>query len=575
MWLTAAARGRKCCTGWNRRPDADHYYRRERRERRELLEAVGVHLCKTTLRRAKLRLSGGGIEIVSLVQSRAEDPQGVASEDSVFISPAPGEGAPESATERLEAGPTKGERRGGYPLADTPRHVASMPASDVMSRCWTLPDTDEKKMRQMVANRLEADLPVAISELTWGYRTATVRERASQDATPHRPRQVLAQAARVERVAACTSLLAEAGVAVDALTTEAEALGALYRHGLAWSGSEGVDKAAGWQVLVVVTPDPIRAATSPVGPASQPVCDSPKSLSHTWRILVVCDDMVHSLRCLQVEPDRLELAARQCQQSIEAYVPRHDVRRVLWCAPPELAGARDLLAERLDVVVEPVRSAKHLANVDGTEIGAEQLATFGPAIGLALAGLFEHEQLIRLDGRAEPSAGPRGLMHSSYVQRIIAQPWRWTVAAAALLVLAAVVHVTAVGLETRKMRSLTRELAEAGSPMAALQPKIRAMQRLRTYRIDVELIAANLANPIPNSIVITSIQLSRGRRFVVKGIAKSPKAIFELVNALREGDLFTAVTLERTEPARGGGFTISAELVGVNTFPSYSPRGRR
>ena len=125
------------------------------------------------------------------------------------------------------------------------------------------------------------------------------------------------------------------------------------------------------------------------------------------------------------------------------------------------------------------------------------------------------------------------------------------------------------------MRELVGEMASADSPLAALQPKIGAMQRLERYRIDVEGIVADLCRPIPDSIVISSIQLSRGRRLVFKGTSKDPKAIFALADALRKSDRFAAVNPEGTEPARGGGFTISAELVGVNTLPSSGGRGGR
>ena len=45
-------------------------------------------------------------------------------------------------------------------------------AADVMSRCWALPRAGENKLRQMVTHQLEADLPVPLEEMTWGYRRA-------------------------------------------------------------------------------------------------------------------------------------------------------------------------------------------------------------------------------------------------------------------------------------------------------------------------------------------------------------------------------------------------------------------
>ena len=99
------------------------------------------------------------------------------------------------------------------------------------------------------------------------------------------------------------------------------------------------------------------------------------------------------------------------------------------------------------------------------------------------------------------------------------------------------------------------------------------MQRLETYRIEIEWIVAELCRSIPDSIVISSIQLSRERRLVIKGTAKNPKDIFVLADALRKSERFAAVNPERTEPAQGGGFAIGAELLGVNMLPSSAGRG--
>jgi hypothetical protein len=401
-----------------------------------------------------------------------------------------------------------------------------------MSRCWRFPDADDVKFRQMVAHRLEADLPVPIDQLTWGYR------KGGRSSSPDERRRVLAQAARTRQVARTMALLAAAGVRVDTLTTEAQALGALYRYGLEGVTSEGSE------VLVLATPD-------------------------EWLVAVLTGGMVYSFRRIRVEPDRLQVTCRQCEQSIEAHVPRHELRRVLWCASPDQAVAREALVERLGVPVEPAVPAARLTDASGAPLAVEQLARFGPAIGLALAGLFERDQIIRLAGREETKVRP----HRRRVQHILSHPWRWAGAAAALTILAVAAHVGGLGWETGKMRALVSKAEQTDSPLALLQPRIRAMQRLEAYRIEVEGIVAELCRSIPDSIVISSIQLSRERRLVIKGTAKNPKDIFVLADALRKTERFAAVNPERTEPAQGGGFAIGAELVGVNMLPSSAGRG--
>ncbi len=457
---------------------------------------MGIHLCGAVLRRAELRRVGSRVEIVTVEQLLPEQ-----------RTAAP----PDAVADSTENG--------------APRRIASLPTSEVLSRCWSLPDAEGGKFRQMVAHRLEADLPIPMDQLIWGYRAGG--RRSSADGR----RQVFAQAARTEPIAKYLATLSAAGLMVDTLTTEAEAIGALYRHGLKHREIDGPE------VLVLATAD-------------------------AWLVAVLGDGLVQSLRRLDVDPDRTELTCRRCQQAIEGQVPRHELRRVLWCASEEQAQARAALAQQMRVTVEAVEPAGRLVNPDGVPLDPEQLANFGPAIGLALAGEFEADQFIRLASQEQT----REKTHSRLLQWIVAHPRRWTASAAALLVLAVVLHIGALSLETRKMKALLDDMGPDGAPMAALHPKVQAMQRLETYRIDVESIVADLCRPVPDTIVISSIQLSRDRRLLIKGKSKDPKAIFALADALRKGDRFTAVNPEGTEPE--GGFTISAELVGVQVFPS-------
>jgi hypothetical protein len=491
---------------------------------------VGIHLAGNVMRWAELRPSA------PLVRGEQSSALRIATSERPL---------PEGASLGAQSAPTASDRAsrtragtsactGGQAASGTQATVciAALPASDVMSRSWRFPDTDDVKFQQMVAHRLEADLPVPIDQLTWGYRIEPHRSPSDQR------RRVFAQAARIQQANRAMAVLLAAGVSVDSLTTEAQALGALYRYGLEGAAGEGSE------VLVLAG-------------------------AEDWLVAVLSGGMVHALRRIRVDLDHTELTCRQCEQSIEAQVSRHELRRVLWCAAAEPADARELLATRLGVPVEPTAPAARLTDAGGARLPAAELATFGPAIGLALAGLFEPDRIIRLAGREERRAKPR----RRSLQQILAHPWRWAATAAALTILAVGLHLGALASETRKMQTLVGESKPNDSPLAALQPKIRAMQRLETYRIDVEGVVADLCRAIPDSIVISSIQLSRERRLVLKGTAKNPKDIFALADALRKGERFVAVNPERTEPGQGGGFTISAELVGVNALPSPVRRG--
>ncbi|MHA1599766.1 MAG: hypothetical protein ACTSW2_02985, partial [Alphaproteobacteria bacterium] len=394
---------------------------------------------------------------------------------------------------------------------------------------------DEGRFRQMVSHRLEADLPVSIDQLVWGYRRGA--PVSSRDSARH----VLTQAARDDRVTQYMTLLSAAGFSIDVLTTEAEALAAMCRYGLKLGELNDTE------VLVLATAD-------------------------EWLVAVLAGDVIRSVRRVPVESSRIELACQQCRQCIESDQPVRSLKRILWCASPEIANVRDVLARKTEVAVEPVGPADSLVQADGGPISAEQLARFAPAIGLALAGLFERDEMIRLAGRKEESATPRQLR----VERIlVTHAWRWAAAAGALVILASAIHLGAVAWETKKMTRLLGAYDQNASAMARLDPKIRAMQRLEKYRIDVERIIATLCAPIPNGMVISSIQLSRERGLVVKGTAGDPKAIFALVEALRNSSRFANVQPSRTEPTKGGGFTIKADLAGVEKFSAARRRGVR
>jgi len=480
---------------------------------------VGIHVCGAEVRRAESRRSGRKMEILGLERQRHES-QNSHSADAPNGQVDAGPGLPSKGTE------------GNGPDTDPRLYTVSLPASDVMSRCWTFPAADEARIKQMAAHRLEADLPLPIDQLVWDWRKVGSSGKDRVD--------VLAQAAKAERVATERARLEALGIRVDILTTETEALGALYRYGLKHPDGPGTE------VLILAEPD-------------------------QWLVAVFAANMIRSVRRVRVASGQLELACSQCRQSVEVEVPVHELRRVLWCASPEVNISPQDVSRMMGCAVEPAEPVEHLVDTEGQTIGADRLAVFGPAIGLSLAGLYERSKIIRLAEREQLAEMP----HHRLIQHIAGHPWRWTASAAAFLILAAVIHIGAIRSEAGKMRRLLNQSDQTKSLMAELDPKYRAMQRLEKYRIDVEGIFADLCRPIPAKMVISSIQLSRGRRLVIKGTTKDAKAIAKLADALRESGRFAAVYPERVEPARGGGFTISADLVQVKPFPSIAGGTRR
>ena len=420
------------------------------------------------------------------------------------------------------------------PAPSSASTIASLPPTEVMSRSWNFPIADEAKVRQMVTLRLEADLPVPVDQLVWGYRQTkgTLPEDTSS--------RVLVQAARAERVEQLLGMWLAAGIRPDVLTTEAEAIGTLYRHGLKLTAGKAAD------VLALATDE-------------------------QWLIAVIEQGKVRLIRRIRITSAGVDAACRECEQSVGAELPLRDLSRVLWCASPERATAGQALAQRLGAALEPVTAAEHLRDAAGQLLGPEQLAVFGPAIGLALAEWYERDQIIRLDGREQQSATRRG----QRMQFLLAYPWRWLAAASASLVFAAAIHVGGITCESRKMQYLLDQGDRRGEAIKELDPKVQAMQRLEKYRIDVEGIMAALTAALPDSLIISSVQVARERRLTVKGTAKDPKAIFTFADALRKSDRFASVQPERTEPGQGGSFTITAELTHVEKLTSSGRRGGR
>jgi hypothetical protein len=340
--------------------------------------------------------------------------------------------------------------------------------------------------------------------------------------------------------------LSAVGIGTNIVTTEAEAVGALYRHGLRNTDPDATE------VLILADAD-------------------------RWITAVISGGMVRSLRRLRSDANNFEQTCRDCQQSIASAGSLSDVRRVWWCGGAALDAARSRLAELLGVPVEPVDigiSRQRQSTTSSGSIGPEHLATYGPAIGLALAGLFERDEILRLYDRAAADRAPR----ASRLERVMSYPWRWAGVAAVFTMLAAVMHVGALYGEVRNMQHLidqagnvpvTNKLGDAPE----LEPKIRALSRLEAYRIDVERIVAALCLFTPDSIIISSLSISREKRMTLKGTAQDAKAIFTLTEALENDSRFNAVTPEQTAAGKEKTFTLTAELPGVTKLTTATGRG--
>ncbi|GMU23579.1 MAG: hypothetical protein AMXMBFR13_36570 [Phycisphaerae bacterium] len=461
---------------------------------------IGLHVHGRELRRAELVRSGSLIEIVRL--------------ESLALSA----GAAGTSSGGSPALPANGTRNGSHRL------IASLPAIDVMSRCWSLPGVDESKLRQMVAHRLEADLPVPLDQLEWGYRRGAAGGAEQVLA-------IMAQAARSERIRGCLNRLSAAGVSVQDLTTEAEGLGALYRHGLEHPADSGTE--------------------------AMILADGPE-----WLVAVIDRGLVRCVRRLSVVDGRTEEACRTCRQIMAAETSSGGLRRVWWCGGSLDGACREALEFAAGAPVEVAQPADRLVLSGGEILDGERLARFGPAIGLALAGMFERETLIRLAGREERRAAEA----AAWGGRIFGRLWFWAGAVALALVLAVVLHMWALHSETTRMNTLLASATSAESATDALRPRILAVRRLEKYRIDVESIIGEICGAIKDQITLTSIELARERRLVIKGKSQDPKAIFTFADDLRKSKLFQGVSPDRTSPGQGGDFTITAELVKVEKF---------
>ncbi|MFA5864576.1 MAG: PilN domain-containing protein [Phycisphaerae bacterium] len=458
--------------------------------------AIGIHCYRNELRRAKLRISGLNVELVRT--------------EAGVLQPA-------SSVPRVSSPPFD-------PIGMTTT-IVSMPGSDIFSRCWVLPQAADDDFRLIITHRLEAEMPVPLDQLTWGYRKSHCAASGEKNCL------VFVQAAKSQRIAQQNSALSAAGINVDVLTTEAEGIGALYRHGLQHNQGDGCD--------VLILADSLE-----------------------WQVVTIINGMVKSIRRVKAEGNNQPSVLRQCREIIQLEAVG-DLRQVLCCAATDAAVTPEMLSSVADVPVVPVEMTDRLS-----QIGAETLVVFGPAIGLALAGLFEKDAIIPLLRREQIEESPR----QTKFHKILDHPIRWSAAAFALLLLAAWIHLGAIRSENQKMANLLDETRRAQPAMAVLEPKIKAMERMEKYRLNVQGILIDLCRALPENIVISSIQISREQKLIIKGTGRDPKSIFTFTDTLRKSNRLTAVNPERTEPGQGGGFTISAELVGVQKMSTINQR---
>ncbi len=407
---------------------------------------------------------------------------------------------------------------------DTRICVASLPSRDVLTRAWLLPDAEGSRLRAITKHRLEADLPIPLEQLVWAIRCGQLISGQ---------RLVLAQAARKVRTQEYLEHIGKLGLALDALTSEHEALAGLVQYGMLRDSNNS----SGALVL---------------------------ANAHEWLVAIIDGGLVRAVRRIACSSGQVELAARELRQSLTAELGPERIGQIWW-----LEDGSNLAEIAVDGLLGlPVTPATfpNLCDAAGQPLRAAEIFEYGPAIGLALAGLFQQPDLLRLGGETKVSLGGTGR-----INKLLQRPYRLTGAACVLLLLAVGTHVSALRYETTRM---TRELDAMAVPASAdLERKIQSMQRLQRYRLDVEGIVAEICRTIPDPVLVSSVQLSRERRLIIKGTSKDPKAVFTFADALRKSPRFVAVNPERAAPTQGGDFTVSAELTGVEKLAAAGVRG--
>ncbi len=398
-------------------------------------------------------------------------------------------------------------------------YIAMVPGSDVITRYWSFPAVAEDDLHNLVANRLEADLPIAVNEVTWGYRKIKTNENGKNEW------QIFLQAVRNRRIETYCKTFSTAGMHNYVLTTEAEGIRGFYHYALGRNNK-------GYEILILAT-------------------------AEEWQIAFFTDGMPKAVRRVRVDDSLLPQTVRL----IEAEIPRNALRSILWCADSSAENFRELFSQEIGIPVEPVRYGMYDGN---------HLATFAPSIGVGLSGCYEKEKLIRLAGK---TVTPISKGNKRF-QKILSHSMRWIGAAVAGVVMAIAIQVWAIGWENHKMQSSIDEMNSKPAAMAELGQKIQAVERIKKYRLNVEGIMIDICRALPNEIVISGIQLSREHKLIIRGTAKDPKAIFSFVDTLRKSSRLSNINPENIEIQKGE-FTVSAEMVGAMKFTSPAERGMR
>ncbi len=403
---------------------------------------------------------------------------------------------------------------------------SSLPAVEVLTRVWTLPAVAPSKLRALVSHRLEADLPIALDQLEWDCR-AGLAPKAGEAS-------VLAQAVRRDRLARHIDSLRAAELLPSTITTEAEAIASLAAYGLSLGGTDETT------ALVLAG-------------------------EGEWLIAVLSGRLAQTVRRIPFHPADPDAAIRAASQVLDPDAAHGPVKQIAWIGQTDAAEPLQTLAEAFDLPLTV--AVADLRDASGVPVAPAVMAEYGPAVGLALAALHDREHVIRLGGMTLEDASRPG----NRLEAVLRYPKHLAVAVGVLLVLALGIQILSMRSETTRMQA---ELAVATSrPADDLDVKVRSMQRLTQYRIDVEAIMAEIARVLPDSTLITSVQLSRERRLVLKGTSKDAKAAFALADALRKSSRFEDVKPERAAPAQGGEFTITAQVTGIRKLTGMPVRG--
>lgn len=409
--------------------------------------------------------------------------------------------------------------------------VGSVAWADVLTRFWTFPDVEPKQLLNLVNHQLEAEMPIAVEELTWGFRQtrANLSDKTGWN--------VFIQAVRTKRVNQCWEILKNTKTSGQILTTPAQAIRAFYQYGL----NEGTKKKNDILILATLL---------------------------EWQIVFLVDGEVRSIRRIRGTGESIMSLITQCKNVIETEKVACPAERILWCADGPAKEIADQVCGIVGCEVTGVESVLRLKDVQGRPWTEPELVRYAVAIGSAMAGLFDRGDMIKLGGEVALDVS-EGMTR---FKKVLSHTRRWSALAAGLTILAMTVHLYGLSRENGIMEKLLNRSDKAEVTVKTLESKIESAQRLRMYRIDVEGILVDISRAVPNTIVISSIQLSREHRLTVRGTTKDPKAIFTFVDTLRKSKRLTNINPESIEQNKGG-FTLIAEMAGVKKLSARGTRG--